>query len=360
MCHIQNGGPIVPWQSSGALWHSWNPRWGRGFGDGALFLILGHKAAERRSPWLTRAEEKRLSNQNNNRHPAVVSTAAGEGTLCPAIPIRSVLEMRQSNCWMSCVGASAHCTLSLITPITSVGARRTSAAIFTQLNPLKRPPRRPTFLSRAELWSFHECFAVVLWLDVRTKSWFVCSRRSGASSSEALALREAIICDLIPEKNPPVLPCLSSSSWAGSAGCTFLPSEQLPVCLQAAAEQSAATHSWRESLAEVMDPANGLWASEADSRWRCKFVWDANGGGRWMKKLKRWKIIACFTLHFPVTGQGRSITHWAGGRGTPLATSPACQRATHKHTFSWAARPAGRSNLFALCWISDVRNSPDF
>lgn len=31
------------------------------------------------------------------------------------------------------------------------------------------------------------------------------------------------------------------------------------------------------------------------------------------------------------------------GQGNPLATSPACQRATHKHTFSWVAQPAAQS-----------------
>lgn len=40
------------------------------------------------------------------------------------------------------------------------------------------------------------------------------------------------------------------------------------------------------------------------------------------------------------------------GQGNPLPITPACQRATHKHTFSWVAQPAARST--SLVWAEYV------
>lgn len=91
--------------------------------------------------------------------------------------------------------------------------------------------------------------------------------------------------------------------------------------------------SRRESFAEVTDPANGLWASQADSGWRCKFVW---GHRRWRqmneeieKSENRRSVYFIFSCRW-----SWAFNHTLSqGQGNPLATSPACQRTTHKNTF---------------------------
>lgn len=172
---------------------------------------------------------------------------------------------------------------------------------------------------------------MALWTDMITGCYFVCRGGSGRVSKLSSLWERLSIHDLIRGKNPPVLPPLSSlfssGGWARSAACAFLPSEQLPLCLRAAAGERQHTvpvggHAGREQQKGKFRwghrpclMACGLLGQTHDGD--VNLFGGTSDGGRWMKKLKSRKIIARFTLYFPVAGHGRSITHWARGRVTP-------------------------------------------
>ncbi len=143
MCHIQMGALLSPRQSFGAMSHSRNPRWGRGLREGVIFFTPRHKAAERRSPWLTHGEEKGLSNHNNNRHHPAVSTVAANRD--SSHNQYSNTESDHSSRWDNIAVESAvcaehaNCSVLLITSISQLVMGQILAGLFTWLSPLTRP-----------------------------------------------------------------------------------------------------------------------------------------------------------------------------------------------------------------------------
>lgn len=86
MCHILMEAPLSL-DNALVLCHIHLIHTGQaGLRDGLIFLTLKHKAAERRSPWLTQGEEKRLSNQNNTHSSScLLDSRYWRGSSCSAI-----------------------------------------------------------------------------------------------------------------------------------------------------------------------------------------------------------------------------------------------------------------------------------
>lgn len=169
--------------------------------------------------------------------------------------------------------------------------------------------------------------------------------------------------------------CLLSPPCSPPESCLCIPPLRTAPTLSPGCSRREAAHSdggWtcRQRAAEgkvslrSQAPLNGLWASEADARWRCKFVW---GHQRWRQMNEE---IEKSENHRSVYFIFSCRWSWAfnhtlsQGQGNPLATSPACLRTTHKNTFrckrhGWVAQPVGRSTS-GLCRIGDARNFPLF
>lgn len=138
--------------------------------------------------------------------------------------------------------------------------------------------------------------------------------------------------------------CLLSPPCSPSERCLCIPPLRTAPTLSPGCSRREAAHSdggWtcRQRAAEgkvslrSQTPLNGLWASEADARWRCKFVW---GHQRWRqmneeieKSENRRSVYFIFSCRW-----SWAFNHTLSqGQGNPLATSPACLRTTHKNTF---------------------------
>ncbi len=154
--------------------------------------------------------------------------------------------------------------------------------------------------------------------------------RGASATSSTLALREAIIHDLMQGKIPlsclPLLPLRSSSSWALPLHSCSLNSSHTVSRLRQERGNTQSDSGWtdRRRAAEgkvslrSRTPLIACGLLRRPHRWECKFV----GGVREMKtdewrNSKEWKSFLHLLSIFRVLVMGHSIIHLAEGRETP-------------------------------------------